>query len=115
MVPTLLEAAAIQQPAALQGSSLLADLRGEEAVAPGCAITEMTLPERHWKTLRVEGLRYVVDAGGAEALFDLERDPLAYQDVAGDSAYATQLQAVRKRLLERLLARERPLPRQWTY
>ena len=62
-----------------------------------------------------EHLRYVVDAGGAEALFDLERDPLAYQDVAGDSAYATQLQAVRKRLLERLLARERPLPRQWTY
>ena len=38
----------------------------------------MTQPERHWKTLRVEGLRYVVDASGAEALFDLERDPLAY-------------------------------------
>ena len=75
----------------------------------------MTLPERHWKTLRVEGLHYVVDAGGAETLFDLERDPLAYQDVAGDSAYATQLQAVRKRLLERLLERERPLPRQWKY
>ena len=47
--------------------------------------------------------------------FDLERDPLAYEDVAGESEYADQLQAVRKRLLERLLERERPLPRQWTY
>ena len=115
VVPTLLEAAAIQRPDALQGSSLLADLRGEEGDGRGCAITEMTQPERHWKTLRVEGLRYVVDASGAEALFDLERDPLAYEDVAGESEYADQLQAVRKRLLERLLERERPLPRQWTY
>lgn len=139
VVPTLLEAVAIQRPAALQGSSLLPDLRREEGAGPGCAITEMTpvagrrvhrqligagagrtitemtQPERHWKTLRVEGLRYVVDADGSEALFDLERDPLAYQDVAGEGEYATRLQAVRKRLLERLLARERPLPRQWTY
>ena len=139
VVPTLLEAAAIQRPAALQGSSLLPDLRREEGAGPGCAITEMTpvagrrthrqlvgagagravtemtQPERHWKTLRVEGLRYVVDADGSEALFDLERDPLAYQDVAGEGEYSTRLQAVRKRLLERLLVRERPLPRQWTY
>lgn len=139
VVPTLLEAAAIQRPAALQGSSLLPDLRREQGAGPGCAITEMTpvaghrihrqlvgagagravtemtQPERHWKTLRVEGLRYVVDADGSEALFDLERDPLAYQDMAGEGEYATRLQAVRKRLLERLLARERPLPRQWTY
>ena len=139
VVPTLLEAAAIQRPAALQGSSLLPDLRCEEGAGPGCAITEMTpvaglrthrqlvgagpgcaitemtQPKRHWKTLRTEGLRYVVDADGAEALFDLERDPQAYQNVAGDREYATRLQAVRKRLLERLLARERPLPRQWTY
>ena len=117
MVPTLLEAAAIQRPDALQGSSLLADLRGEEGAGPGCAITEMTptKPQPNWKTLRVEGLRYVVDASGAEALFDLERDPLAYEDVAGESEYADRLQAVRKRLLERLLERERPLPRQWTY
>ena len=85
VVPTLLEAAAIQRPAALQGCSLLADLRGEEGAGPGCAITEMTptKPQANWKTLRVEGLRYVVDASGAEALFDLERDPLAYEDVAG--------------------------------
>ena len=139
VVPTLLEAAAIQRPAALQGSSLLPDLRCEEGAGPGCAITEMTpvagirihrqligagadraitemtQPKRHWKTLRTEGLRYVVDADGAEALFDLERDPQAYQNVAGDSEYAPRLQAARKRLLERLLARERPLPRQWTY
>ena len=37
----------------------------------------------------MEGLRYVVDAGGAETLFDLERDPQwPIEDVAGDSAYA---------------------------
>ena len=117
VVPTLLEAAAIQRPDALQGSSLLADLRGEEGDGCGYAITEMTptKPQSNWKTLRVEGLRYLVDASGAEALFDLERDPLAYEDVAGESEYADRLQAVRKQLLERLLERERPLPRQWTY
>ena len=115
VLPTLLEAAAIQRPYELQGTSLLPDLRSEADSGPGCAITEMAAGEDHWKTLRMEGLRYVVESSGEEALFDLESDPQAYLDVAADPAYAGRLQEARLTLLQRLLARERPTPRQWTY
>ena len=115
VLPSLLEAAAIQRPYDLQGTSLLPDLRGERASGPGCAITEMTEGERNWKTLRLDGLRYVVESSGEEALFDLERDPEAYVDVAADTAYAGRLHEARRTLLRRLLERERPAPRQWTY
>ncbi len=65
--------------------------------------------------LRAEGLRYLVESSGEEALFDLERDPRGYADVAADPSYAGRLQEARLTLLQRLLARERPAPWQWPY
>ena len=66
-----------------------------------------------WKSLRLDSARYVVEAGGREALYDLSQDPDAYQDVAADAAYGGTLARARHELLKRLLERERPGPRVW--
>ena len=68
-----------------------------------------------WKTLRTDNLRYVVEADGKEMLFDLDADPHAYVDVAGQESYAATLADARHQLLQRLLDRERPKARVWPY
>ena len=111
LVPTLLECAAIPRPAHLQGRSLVPLLASQETASPGSALTE----GQGWKSLRLHGLRYVLEADGREALYDLARDPGAYIDVSSEPAYHEPLVHARHALLTRLLARERPLPRQWAY
>ena len=46
-----------------------------------------------------------MESSGEEALFDLERDPQGYADVAADPSYAGRLQEARLKLLQRLLSR----------
>ncbi len=111
LVPTLLQCAAIPRPAHLQGRSLVPLLAGEQSVSRGSALTE----GEGWVTLRLDGLRYVLEADGREALYDLGRDPGAYLDVSAEPAYHEPLMHARHTLLTRLLARERPLRRQWAY
>ena len=111
VVPTLLEYAGIPVPGHLQGRSLARLLCGEEEAARTSALTE----GEGWKTLRLDGLRYVLEADGQEALYDLQQDPGAYRDVSGDSAYHEPLMHARHALLTRLLRRERPLRREWAY
>lgn len=113
VVPTLLECAGIQAPPHLQGRSLAPLLAGDEAAARG---RDSALMEHAgWKNLRTRRHRYVVEAGGKEALYDLARDPGEYTDLAGDPAQAGALAELRGRLLQRLIERERPLPRIWPY
>jgi arylsulfatase len=85
LVPTLLECAAIPCPAYLQGRSLVSMLDGEETLTRGSALTDLAL------------------------------DPSAYLDVSGDPAHHEPLVHARHTLLTRLLARERPLRREWAY
>lgn len=110
VVPTLLEVAAIPITPHLQGQSFAAALEGDAAMRDS-ALTE----GEGWKTLRLPGLRYVVERDGSESLFDLEADPDGYHNVAADPAYADALYNARHHMLRRLLAKERPLPRPWAY
>jgi len=110
-VPTLLECAGIPVPYHLQGRSFLPLLQGKTNQGRTSALTEMT----GWKTLRMEGFRYVVGADGKEILYDLALDPGGYQDVSDDPSYASVLAEVRHELLRRLIERERPIPRVWPY
>lgn len=113
LLPTILECAALPVAPHLQGCSLLGLLRDE---ADGEAAHEDALMEHAgWKTLRTPQFRYRIETDGSEALFDLANDPGEYHDVAGDPTYAAPLAAMRRRLLQRLLARERPRERTWTY
>jgi arylsulfatase A-like enzyme len=111
VVPTLVECAGIPVPGHLQGRSLAPLLAGEEGAARTSALTEGA----GWKTLRLDGLRYVLEADGCEALYDLQQDPGAYCDVSGDPAYHEPLMHARHTLLTRLLRRERSLRREWAY
>lgn len=114
VLPTILDVAAIQVPPALQGTSLLPLVRGE----PGASVsrTGTALTEHHgWKTLRSDRFRYLLEADGAEYLFALADDPDELASVADDARYAEVLAEHRLRLLRRLLARERPRERTWTY
>lgn len=111
VLPTLLELAGIPAPPRVQGLSLVPALDGTASDLRASALTEMT----GWKTLRTEAHRYVAEADGRESLFDLARDPHAYRDVSGEQEYKPLLAEMRHRLIQRLIERERPIPRSWAY
>jgi arylsulfatase A-like enzyme len=111
VLPTILETAMIPIPPTLQGTSLWPLMRGHISSHPDSAITE----HHGWKTLRTAHYRYLVEASGQEHLFHLDSDPDEQRDFSGDSEHVTALAEHRHRLLQRLISRERPRPRTWTY
>lgn len=115
VVPTLLDCAALQVPARLQGVSLYQALLGKGKVGRGAALMEQTLKNRSWKSIRTERFRYIRESDGKESLYDIDSPHGEYADVSGEPAYREALEAHRLRLLDRLIDRERPLPRIWAY
>lgn len=114
VLPTILEAAAIPIPPALQGQSLFPLLSGrDDAGTPrnDSALTE----HRGWKSLRTRTHRYGIAASGEEHLFDIGADPDETRDISSDPGSADVLAAHRHLLLRRLISRERPRARTWTY
>ena len=111
LIPTLLDCAGVQVAPHLQGRSLLPVLAGGDDTGRESALMEHT----GWKSLRTARYRYIVEASGKEALYDLVDDPGEYRDVADDVAYVDVLTDLRATLLQRLIERERPLPRVWPY
>lgn len=113
LVPTILACAALQIPPHLQGRSLSGVLADEVDAEAG---HDAALMEHSgWKTLRTPQFRYLVEADGRESLFDLASDPGEYHNVADRPEYAETLNEARRRLIQRLIVRERPLSRTWTY
>jgi len=111
ILPTLLGSAAVPCPAHLQGRDLFEHIDQIRSEDDQVAITEMT----GWKAMRVPGFRYIMRATGEEALFDLEKDPGEYDNVAAHPAYTETTARLRARLLRRLIESERPKPRVWAY
>ncbi len=111
ILPTLLGCAGLPCPGYLQGRDLFGAGSEPRPEAEQIAITEMT----GWKAMRVPGYRYIMRASGEELLFDLDKDPGEYENVAADPAYADTVATLRARLLARLLESERPKPRVWAY
>jgi arylsulfatase A-like enzyme len=111
IAPTLLDLAGLRAPPQLQGVSFADQLMHPGTVGRDSALTEAT----GWRSLRMDGLRYLVHADGRESLWDLCADPGEHIDVAADVAYRDALADCRLRLLRRQMARERPLPRAWPY
>lgn len=114
VLPTVLEVAGIPIPPVLQGRSLCPLWMNEESSAASwreSALTEHGV----WKTLRTTHHRYLVEASGAEGLYDLDRDPHGIDNIAGEPEAGTVLAEHRLLLVQRLLERERPLARTWTY
>lgn len=112
VLPTLLDLAGIQRPRDLNGQSLAPLLApGGRIDGQGDAMTEATT----WRCLRTERHRYIAHADGSEVLFDLEAPFGEYRDLSADPQAAEILSSLRHRLLIRMLAKERPLVREWAY
>ena len=112
IVPTLLAIGGLPLPPQLEGTSRFAMLQGEASdTGPGDALTE----DASFKTLRTQTHRYILHADGREELFDLPAEFGEYRDIAPLESSRNTLAALRHRLLQRLFAKERPLPRTWPY
>lgn len=111
ILPSLLEAAALQIPPAVQGKSLLGVLQGTATPEKTSALTEYA----GWKALRTARYRYLIHADGTEKLWDLDDDPQEYRDVAGFPTYQEVLAEHRRLLLARLVSQERLRARTWPY
>jgi arylsulfatase A-like enzyme len=111
VLPTLLECAGLQVPPHLQGQSFAAALTGGAFEGRGSALME----HAGWKNLRTERYRYLMQTDGSERLWDLERDPHEYRDLAGDSAYSSILGEQRWMLVQRLVELQRSLSRAQPY
>ncbi len=113
VLPTILDAAAIQIPPALQGRSLQPQIRDapDDVARHNSALAE----HAGWKTLRTRTHRYLIHDSGDEALYDLDMDPDGVTDIVTSVSAADALADHRHRMLVRTLERERPLPRAWTY
>ena len=111
VLPTLLDCAAIQRPAHLQGRSFFPALKDGAWSGRPAALTEM----HGWKTLRSDQYRYVLDRDGREQLYYLPEDPRAYCNLSADPAHGAALAQMRHQLLVHQLESERPRERIWPY
>ncbi len=97
LVPTMLEAAGVDVPPAVQGRSLWPVLAGGDPEARTAAYAETFYPRLHygWSELRAlyRGDRKLIAAPRPE-LFDLAADPGELRDLAGDPASARELAAM---------------------
>jgi N-sulfoglucosamine sulfohydrolase len=137
ILPTLLQAAGLEVPEAVQGTSFLSLLRGEETPARDAIFAEKTFhdcydPMRGVRTRRYKYIRYFektahhpipadtamggasrelgpVARSGFEELFDLEADPGETRNLAGQGAYAHVCEEMRARLAAWMQATRDPL------
>lgn len=117
VVPTILEAVAIQLPPHLQGQSLLPFMAGNNTdnnVDDGVGAYAI-MEHAGWKTLRTARYRYLIHADGSELLWDLATDPQGYHNVADEPTSQPILAEHRRLLLQHIVTSERPRSRIWTY
>ncbi|MEN6607824.1 MAG: arylsulfatase [Bryobacteraceae bacterium] len=108
-LPTLLDAAGVTVPDAVEGRSLLELTRGRtEGWRPWIDLEHDVCyaPENQWNALTDGRFKYIFHArDGEEQLFDLEHDPAEMVDLAGDPAHQATLRTWRGRMIEHLSVR----------
>lgn len=120
LVPTILDAAGIQMPPHLRGTSLVPLLKGSERDGHRSALIEgqyRSSPEMGavGRALRTDQYHYVMQPSGEESLYDLKSEHGKYRDVSEDDAFADALSEMRRRLLGRINDAESPKRRTWLY
>jgi len=106
VVPTLLEAAGVSVPPHVEGQSLLSVLSGGDPIGERVFHGEIGREAQRHHCLTDGSSKYMwFRLGGAEYLFDLERDPQETTNLASDEE---RVRPWRNLLLERLEAREDP-------
>jgi len=109
VLPTLLDAAGVAVPEAVEGRSLLG-LAGNPA-NPWREWIDLEhnivySPENHWNALTDGTWKYIFHAyTGQEQLFDVVKDPFELADLSGDAAFAAELRRWRGRMIAHLTPR----------
>ena len=83
--PTLVELCGLPERNDLEGHSLVPQLRDPQAPRPWPAITSHNQGNHG---IRSERWRYIHYADGSEELYDMEKDPNEWTNLAGESQYA---------------------------
>jgi arylsulfatase len=109
VLPTLLDAAGIAIPAAVEGRSLLTLARNPDAPWREWIDLEHNVvysPENHWNALTDGAWKYIFHAhAGEEQLFDLREDPYELTGLSGDAASGSELRKWRSRMIAHLAPR----------
>jgi arylsulfatase A-like enzyme len=95
LYPTLLELCGLPKREELEGHSLMPQLKDAQAARAWPAITTHNQGNH---SIRTETHRYIHYADGSEELYDCERDPHEWNNLAKDAAQQTLLQQLRQHL-----------------
>ncbi len=109
VLPTLLEAAGAEIPAAVEGRSLLSLIRRPDAEWRNWIDLEHDVcysPDNHWNAATDGRRKYIFHArSGREQFFDLVADSDELNDLAGDAGRSAEVRMWRSRLIEHLALR----------
>lgn len=121
--PTLLDAAGLPVPSALQGSSLMPLVRGDEDPRPDEVFVQISESEVG-RALRTPQWKYAMTAPDADGwddadadtysdahLYDLEADPYELENLVDREEYRDVIARLRERLIERMLQAGERRPR----
>jgi arylsulfatase len=112
VLPTLLDAAGLPVPEAVEGRSLLGPMRNPQAPWRQWIDLEHDVcysPANHWTALSDGRRKFIFHAQtGREQFFDLEADPHELRDLAQDAARASEVSLWRGRMVAHLAVRGEP-------
>ena len=95
--PTLCDLLGVDTPASVDGASLVPVLRGTGSGRDQLVFAYRDV-QRALQDDRFKLIEYCVDGVRTTQLFDLERDPWELENLAGDAAHATRVDAMRREL-----------------
>ncbi len=106
LYPTLLELCGLPAKDDNDGPSLVPLLKDPAATWPHVSVTHLQNPGSFG--LSSEGWRYIHYANGDEELYDTDRDPYEWTNLAGVEEHASRLAELRKRAPKEFVPKPRP-------